>query len=191
MKIVNNKKLILASASPRRKELLSRLIEASDAPENAISVEPNDVCRELSQIKCNDIASRHMDEEAIIVSADTIVTFENTILGKPQDEEDALKMLMSLSGREHTVYTGVTICSLPNGAKTTFGCATYVKMYDFNKQEAIDYIKTAEPMDKAGAYGIQGLGGLLVESINGDYNNVVGFPLALFVKKMKEMGLMC
>ena len=172
-----NVKIILASGSPRRRELLI--------------TDPAEVVHILSQRKADAAADeflkrREDGEEVLIVSADTVVALEGKVIGKPKDEKDALDILMSLSGKTHDVYTGVS-CILISGDKRenviSFVERTGVTMYAFDEAEALDYISTKEPMDKAGAYGIQGIGARLVEKIDGDYNNVVGFPLAAFLRR--------
>ncbi len=173
-------KVILASGSPRRRELLEQAnieytVEPADIEEVTSETRPSKVVEDLSRQKAVAVAANHKGE--IVLAADTVVAFEDKILGKPQDEEDAFRMLMDLSGKTHQVYTGVTIVDT-NGNINTFSECTEVTMYP-NSPEAIkSYIASGEPMDKAGAYGIQGLGAVLVESIKGDYNNVVGLPLA-------------
>ena len=133
----------------------------------------------------------------LVVGADTVVAREGVVLGKPVDEKDALKSLMFLSGCSHEVYTGVTCRELRYDFRKeyfvetdqfSFFSKTVVNMFPFSETEALDYISTGEPMDKAGAYGIQGIGERLVESIEGDYNNVVGFPLSRFMKELSEQG---
>ena len=204
--------LILASGSPRRKELLLQAglefeILVSDIEEKVTKTVPEEVVLELSEQKCSAVSyefirktpnnlSDLIDIETggiMVIGADTVVSVDNMVLGKPVDAKDALKMLMNLSGRSHEVYTGVTCKLLQYNSFTeglietdsfSFYSETKVNMYPFDEYEALDYIATGEPLDKAGAYGIQGIGERLVESINGDYNNVVGFPLSKFMKEM-------
>ncbi len=173
-------KIILASNSPRRKELLKQAdidfeVISADVEEVTDKTNPKDVVEDLSFIKANAVANKYPGRT--ILAADTVVAFQGKILGKPVDEQDAYKMLSMLSNNTHEVYTGVTIIS-DEGVVNTFSECTKVTMYD-NSDELIDmYIKTKEPMDKAGSYGIQGKGAVLVKEIQGDYNNVVGLPLA-------------
>ena len=199
-----NVHIILASGSPRRRELLTQAglkfeILVSEVEEKTEYEKPWDVVLDLAKQKCDAVAKTvTKDSSILIVSADTVVSMNETILGKPADEEDALKSLMSLSGHTHQVYTGV-FCKLLKPAPSDssmiesdsfgFTSKTDVKMYPFDEGEALDYIATGEPMDKAGSYGIQGIGERLVEFINGDYNNVVGFPLSHFMKELHERGL--
>ncbi len=176
-------KIILASASPRRKELLEQIgipfsVITADIDENISESDPKAYVMTLSYNKAYNIAASN--EGSIVIGADTVVVCDGIILGKPIDENDAFRMLKMLSGNEHQVYTGVTILRFNNGKeqKTSFAERTTVKMFENDDETLRSYIKTKEPMDKAGAYGIQGKGAVLVESITGDYNNVVGLPIA-------------
>lgn len=206
--------MILASGSPRRRDLLEQAglefeVIVSDVEEIVTKTNPDEVVLELSEQKCAAVANGFMqnvpsnlgnliDLETggiLVIGADTVVSLDNKILGKPEDAKDALKMLMNLSGRVHEVYTGVTCKVLKYNSFTegmlemdsfSFFVETKVNMYPFDEYEALDYIATGEPMDKAGAYGIQGIGERLVESINGDYNNVVGLPLSRLMKELAE-----
>lgn len=206
--------MILASGSPRRRDLLEQAglefeVIVSDVEEIVTKTNPDEVVLELSEQKCAAVANDFMqnvpsnlgnliDLETggiLVIGADTVVSLDNKILGKPEDAKDALKMLMNLSGRVHEVYTGVTCKVLKYNSFTegmlemdsfSFFVETKVNMYPFDEYEALDYIATGEPMDKAGAYGIQGIGERLVESINGDYNNVVGLPLSRLMKELAE-----
>lgn len=180
-------KIILASASPRRKELLTLAgieyeVVVSQCeeilPEN---ITPDKAVEELARQKAEDVFCRN--EEAMIIAADTVVALGDTILGKPKDEEDAFNMLSSLSGKCHTVYTGV--CIKKKDKTDIFHVATQVEFYELSDKEIKDYIATGEPMDKAGAYGIQGKGFVLVKGIHGDYFNVVGLPLSETVRHIK------
>lgn len=197
-----NVKVILASGSPRRKEMFERIgirfsVVKSDAEETVTETNPADIVKQLSkekaaavrkQLKTEDFLCEGFEEGTVIIGADTIVVSEGQILGKPRDEEDALCILMSLSGKDHFVYTGVCCLYLDkNGNEVedksiSFAEKTVVTMYPFSEEEAKAYIQTKEPMDKAGGYGIQGIGSLLVKEIHGDYQNVVGFPLAVFFR---------
>ena len=179
------KKIILASASPRRKELLEQIglsfqIEPARGEEHITSVIPREVVEELSYQKAMEVAQLHKEEDALILGADTIVVYDDKIMGKPSDEEDAKEMLRKLSGRTHFVFTGVTAVLWENQKKTvrTFSEKTEVTFYPMSEEEIMFYVKTKEPMDKAGAYGIQGIGAKYIQAICGDYNNVVGLPVA-------------
>lgn len=181
-------KIILASASPRRKELLTLAgieydVIVSQCEETLPDgITPDKAVEELARQKAEDVFSRNSD--AMIIAADTVVALGNTILGKPKDEEDAFNMLSSLSGRRHTVFTGV--CIRTKDKTDIFHVATEVEFYDLTEKEIRDYIATKEPMDKAGAYGIQGKGFVLVKGIHGDYFNVVGLPLAETVRHLNK-----
>lgn len=171
---------ILASASPRRKELLKLLTSdfSVDVPLcEEICPEDMPVCdrpRFLACIKARDVAKRRTD--GIIITADTAVISDGLMLGKPKDTEDAVRMLSSLSGKTHKVITG---CCISNGEKEdSFAVETEVTFYSLTDDEIRAYAATGEPLDKAGAYGIQGRGCVLVKGINGDYFNVVGLPVA-------------
>lgn len=181
--------IILASASPRRRELLALAdIKYTVIPSECEEILPENITPSqavelLAQQKADDVLKRHPD--CMIIAADTVVALGNTILGKPKDDEDAFNMLMSLSGKIHTVYTGV--CIKTADKEELFNVATDVEFYELTEKEIHDYIVTKEPCDKAGAYGIQGKGSLLVKGIHGDYFNVVGLPLAETVKRLKHI----
>ena len=188
------KKIILASASPRSKELLEQIglsfqIEPARGEEHITSVIPREVVEELSYQKAMEVAELHRDEDALILGADTIVVYDNQIMGKPADEEEAKAMLRQLSGKTHCVFTGVTAVLWENKEKTvrTFSEKTEVTFYPMSEEEIMFYVKTREPMDKAGAYGIQGIGAKYIQAICGDYNNVVGLPVArLYQEVIRE-----
>lgn len=187
------KNIILASASPRRKELLAQAgypftVVTSDAPEITDKVMPDEIVEELSAIKAEAVAVR-IEEDACIIGADTIVAIAGRILGKPGNEKAAEEMLQSLQGKTHQVYTGVTLIELQAGTKkvTTFSERTDVTMYPMTDEEIRSYIATGEPMDKAGAYGIQGRAAVYIKKIAGDYNNVVGLPIGRLYQEMKKI----
>ena len=181
MKNFDNLNVVLASASPRRKELLSLIFNEYDIrPADCDEALPEGIKAQeaveyLSLIK-NKATVEICDKNSLVISADTVVAVDGEILGKPHDKEDARRMISLLSGREHQVFTGVTL-SL-NGEFKTFSEKTDVVFYTLTDKEIEDYISTDEPYDKAGAYGIQGKAGLLVKAVNGDYYNVVGLPVA-------------
>ena len=189
MKYFDNLNVVLASASPRRKELLSLIfneydIRPADCDETLPEgIKAQEAVEYLSLIK-NKATVEICDENSLVISADTVVAVEGEILGKPQDKEDARRMISLLSGREHQVFTGVTL-SL-NGNFKTFSEKTDVVFYKLTDKEVEDYISTDEPYDKAGAYGIQGKAGLLVKAVNGDYYNVVGLPVARLKREIME-----
>lgn len=170
--------LILASKSPRRKELLSLItedfvIKTADVDESfADNISPDKAVEYLSQIKAEPF-NNGIDT---IIGADTVVAIGGKILGKPKDREDAFNMLKMLSGKYHSVFTGVTV--IKPDSTSTFSVETKVKFFDLTDKEINAYLNTNEPYDKAGSYGIQGKGSLLVEKIDGDYFNVVGLPVS-------------
>lgn len=192
-------RLILASASPRRRELLTRIglsfeILPARGEENPHSAIPEEMVQELSAGKALEIygsLEEQEKEEAVIIGADTLVAFENRVMGKPHDEKDAFDMLFLLQGKTHQVYTGVTLIYTPKGEtackKLTFVEKTDVTMYPMTEQEILEYIATGEPMDKAGAYGIQGGCAAYVREICGDYNNVVGLPVSRLYQELKRI----
>lgn len=140
---------------------------------------PEETVKRLSEQKALDVAAQY-DGDYIVIGADTVVACDQEILGKPIDETDALRMLRMLQGRTHQVYTGVTIIECEEGAQrvTTFAECTNVTMYPASDDVLLEYIRSGDPMDKAGAYGIQGRAAVFVKEIQGDYNNVVGLPVA-------------
>lgn len=189
------KKIILASASPRRKELLERAgVEFEVRPGNGEEIisasVPEDVVRELSVQKAR-AAVFPAKEGTVILGADTIVSFGDRILGKPSDEEDAVRTLLMLQGNTHQVYTGVTILEYRNGIwhEHTFAERTDVTFYPVEETEIREYVRSGEPMDKAGSYGIQGRFGVYVKEIRGDYTNVVGLPVGRLFYEAKKLGI--
>ena len=189
-------KIILASGSPRRKELLEQIgyefeIWPSHKEEVIRDTKPDKVCEELSRQKALDIASairgyneEHSDISAdsnlLIIGADTIVTLDGRILGKPRDEAEAAQMLKSLSGRTHEVYTGVTFVFMSEDGRVgeySFHEKTEVEVYELSEADIDAYVDSGDPLDKAGAYGIQGAFAKHIKAIKGDYYNVVGLPV--------------
>ena len=187
-------KFILASASPRRKELLSAIgldftVIVSEADEDSISkeLEPSLYVQELALLKAAATSKTISDnKDAIVIAADTIVTLDNKILGKPSDTSDAFTMLKALSGRTHEVYTGYCIMRISDGMSVCKAVKTEVTFKTLTDEKINSYIASGEPMDKAGAYGIQGLGSLLIEKFNGDYHNVVGLPISSLADTLEK-----
>lgn len=184
-------KLILASGSPRRKELLGKLGIPFDVivPDCDESLPPDTAAEIASELlarrKAEAVAAEHPD--ALVIGADTTVLLGDSILGKPADRADCVRMLRALSGQTHRVVTGVAFVS---GGKTrSFSETTYVRFFSLTEAEIAAYADSDEPYDKAGAYGIQGQGALLVESISGDYSNVVGLPVARLRRLLSAAGL--
>ncbi len=193
-------RLILASASPRRRELLEQIgatfqVMPAKGEEVITKEQPEQAVMELSRQKAEEIAEKIADgiadEDVLVLGADTVVVYEGKILGKPKDESDARAMLSMLNGRTHSVFTGVTVIVMKNGNSQihSFYEETEVSMYPMTDAQISYYIQTGEPMDKAGAYGIQGKGAVFIEKIHGDYNNVVGLPVAKIFYKMLESGI--
>ena len=181
-------KIILASASPRRRELLNLItsdfeVITADVDETTDKNETaENTVMMLSSKKANAVSSMHRGR--VVIGADTIVVCDGKILGKPETREHAYEMLKMLSGRTHQVLTGVTIT---DGRKTeTFFVSSDVTFFELEDEEILSYVKSGEPDDKAGAYGIQGKGSLLVEKITGDYFNIVGLPVSTLSKKLKS-----
>lgn len=189
---MNCNKLILASGSPRRRELLERIglkftIQAANVDETLLpGISAREQVMRLSRIKAQAVADTQ-NEQTVILSADTVVVLDGTILGKPKDAADAKKMLTALSGRSHLVLTGVTVWS---GSGIETHCEeTEVFLRPMTEAEIGAYIATGEPMDKAGAYGIQGYAALFVEKLVGDYYNVVGLPLCATALMLRRAGI--
>ena len=184
-------KVILASKSPRRKEILETMgisfeIDVADVDESVDStLSPVEAVCEISKRKADAVAKRHEIEDVIVISADTVVVIDGKIIGKPKDEDDAFNIIKSLSARTHEVYTGFTICG--NGKTKTDSEVTKVHFKKLCDDDIKRYIATGEPMDKAGAYGIQQKGNLFVDYIHGDYYNVVGFPISKICVTIKEL----
>ncbi|MCK4427249.1 MAG: septum formation protein Maf [candidate division Zixibacteria bacterium] len=185
--LLDKKKLILASSSPRRAEILTRgkvkfeiKIPLNYKEENIFS-DPVTHVLELSRRKAKSVADQVGD--GIILGADTIVVLDGEILGKPKNEDEALLFLKKLSGRMHQVYTGITLINKSTGKVVSDYDLTKVKFNQLDEQKILNYIATGEPMDKAGAYGIQGMGNFLVDHIEGSLDNVIGLP----TEKLQEM----
>lgn len=187
--------IILASGSPRRRELLSLLglpfeVIASDADESTPpDFTPEMIVRSLALRKAEAVVSAAGGKNAIVVGSDTIVVLDDKVLGKPVDEQDSRVMLKMLQGRTHQVYTGVACIGLPEGKSLVEHRVTSVTMRALREEEISAYIATGEPVDKAGSYAIQGLGATLVEEINGCYFNVVGLPLSLLSDMLSRLGV--
>ncbi len=185
-------KLILASASPRRKELLGKIglkfeIIPAKGEEVVTKKLPWEVVEELSFQKAKEIADMQT-EECIVIGSDTIVAKEEKIMGKPKDEADAYQMLSEIAGNVHQVYTGVTLIRTGKDPKViTFAEKTDVYLYPMSDEEIHAYIATKDPMDKAGAYGIQGDFAIHVKGIEGDYYNVVGLPIGKVYQELKQL----
>ena len=188
-------KVILASASPRRRELLAQIgmdfkVIVSKADENISEPAPEQLVMKLSNIKAMAVYEEHsIEEDTIILGADTVVAFDGKVLVKPKYTQQAKEMLSMLSDNTHQVFTGVTILYKKQGElkSETFYDKTTVYTYPISDKEIDEYIMTGEPMDKAGSYGIQGIGAKFIKKIDGDYNNVVGLPVSKIYQKIKEI----
>ena len=183
------RRVILASGSPRRQELLKFVIPEFDvipsgAPEEADG-HPSRRVVELALVKANDIAAQHPD--ALVIGADTLVAIRGQVLGKPQDEQEAIAMVRMLSGRTHKVYTGLALIS--EGKARTACCVTRVTFAHMSEAEIHAYVATGESLDKAGAYGIQGYAVKYIRGIRGCYYNVMGLPLHTLYRMLNEPGL--
>jgi septum formation protein len=186
-------KLILASTSPRRAEILhdagfSFAVIASAVDETPIPGEsPNELVQRLADAKAELAAARAVGP-AIVLGADTVVTLDGRIFGKPRSSDDARQMLENLSGRTHAVVTGVTLIRLPDAERRTFVESTLVHFAQLSAEEITRYLATEEPHDKAGSYAIQGRAGRYIPRIEGDYFNIVGLPLARVTQALAELG---
>lgn len=184
--------IVLASASPRRQELLLQagcsfsIVPSDFCENNFLEVAPEELARMHAREKAFAVAKMQPQGE-IVIGADTIVVLENKIFGKPQDEADALCMLSALNGRTHVVYTGVAV--VRDNLVFDAVVATCVTLRSITPDEIQAYVKTGEPLGKAGAYAIQGRGALLVERIDGCYSNVVGLPLATLASLLEKVGV--
>ncbi len=183
--------LVLASASPRRADLLRRLglefsIDPSHIPEDGVDGEtPGEHAERLAREKAVEVRDRHPG--SLVLAGDTVVVLAGKVLGKPRDRSEAVEMLLSLQGRTHTVMSGLAL-AFPEGAVRSGVLATGVTFRPMDGEMARRYVETGEPMDKAGAYGIQGYGSALVQEIRGDYHTVVGLPLPLLLDLLQEGG---
>ena len=200
--------IILASASPRRKELLEQIglgfeICPAKGEEVITKTIPEEVVMELSKQKAEEVASMVVTfgeknkelttpSDILVIGADTIVAYEGRILGKPKGEEDAKRMLSMLAGNTHSVFTGVTLVLIDKSGRAgelVFYEKTDVTMFPMSEKEIEWYVAGGEPLDKAGAYGIQGKCAIYIEKIDGDYNNVVGLPIARIYQELKKIGI--
>lgn len=189
----DNMHYILASASPRRQELLTKIVDnfdviVSNFDEDSVKFngDVEDYVKTLVEGKGKDVASQ-AKKDSIIIAADTVVVIDGKILGKPKNADDAYNMLKLLSNKIHRVYSGIAVINTTNNIMKSEAVFTEVKFSELTHEEIINYINSKEPLDKAGAYGIQGLGALFVEKINGCYYNVVGLPLNRLNKIIKEV----
>lgn len=187
------RKIILASTSPRRKEIFEKAgipfsMEDSGYEEDlSLPLEPRELAKHLALEKAKAVASRHKD--AVVIGADTIVAINNRILGKPKDLNKATDMLKLLSGSTNTVITGIAIVDGKSGKNITRTEETKVYFKKLTDKDIAKYISTGEPMGKAGAYAVQGLGASLIDRIEGDFHNAMGLPLAVLLEELKKFGI--
>jgi len=187
------RKIILASASPRRKEILRKTglnfsICTSDYKEDInLSLKPRALAKFLSRKKAETVA--HKYKNAIIIAADTLIVFKNRLLGKPHTDKEAEKMLNMLNGKAHSVITGFTIMDTASKKILSRSVETKVYFKKLGRKEMNAYVRSKEPLDKAGAYAIQGLGSVFIERIDGDFLNVVGLPLLALTESLKKFGI--
>jgi septum formation protein len=185
------KQLILASTSPRRQELLKQVsipfvIRKKEVDESQVkNLPPAELVKVLCKLKGKSVPIQHDDE--VILAADTIVSYQNQIFGKPKNKDKAFSMLKKLSGNTHEVFTGVYIAS--KNKERVFVEETKVQFWDLSDEDIYSYIQSGEPYDKAGGYGIQGMGSLLVKKIDGDYFNVVGLPISKCVRELRSFSI--
>jgi septum formation protein len=195
--MISVKPVILASSSPRRRELIRSLqlpyeIIVSHADETTPpGMPPAEIVETLSLRKAAAVREkiREADKDGVIVGSDTIVVLDGKVLGKPENEEDSFRMLQSLQGRTHQVYSGIACLDAATGRQSTAHRMTLVTMKPLGEEQIWRYIRTGEPKDKAGSYAIQGLGATIVERIEGDYFNVVGLPVSLLADMLREYGI--
>lgn len=185
--------IILASSSPRRRELLESLgIPFTIRPSHVDEVtdpglSPAEQVKILALRKARRVAEEAPDH--LVIGSDTVVVLDDEVLGKPKDDEEAYRMLSLLSGRQHTVYTGLALVHFAGGKEEVSYSATRVRMRPLTEEEKAAYIATGEPRDKAGSYAIQGLGATLIEGIEGDYFTVVGLPIPLLSRMLSSFGI--
>ena len=202
---MTEKTIILGSASPRRRELLAQIgaefeVRVSNKEEVYHSTVPEEIVKELALMKAENVAEELAEENpagavksTVVIGADTIVVLDGKILGKPADEADAVRMLNSLQGRRHDVYTGVAILDYDeNGEKHVYNypVGTAVHVNEMTEEEIRAYVETKDPLDKAGAYGIQGRFAAHIDRIEGDYYNVVGLPVSRVYRTLRELGVL-
>ena len=193
MQVVNERKVILASTSPRRRELLQRAgltfsVEAPGVDEDMSQrVSPQQLVKNLALYKADAVAARHPD--AIVIAADTVVAFGNARWSKPVSNKEARMMLRALSGRSHDVWTGFAILDPKRGKKIIRAIKTRLTIRKLSSGEIERYIATGEPLDGAGGYKMQGMGGFILQRIVGDYNNVLGLPLGAVLLELKKLGI--
>lgn len=189
----DQRQMILASASPRRKELLTLTglkfrVDVSDYEEELHHrMPPHDLAKFLSLEKAKAVSAKYRD--AVVIAADTFIVFRGSLLGKPHTEEEAKRMLEMLNGKSHSVITGFTVFDTANRKRISRSVETRVFFKKLTPAEIDAYVRTGEPLDKAGAYAVQGLGSVIVRKIEGDYFNVIGLPLSALMDSLKKFGV--
>jgi len=189
----DQRQMILASASPRRKELLTLTglkfrVDVSDYEEELHHrMPPHDLAKFLSLEKAKAVSAKYSD--AVVIAADTFIVFRGSLLGKPHTEEEAKRMLEMLNGKSHSVITGFTVFDTANRKRISRSVETRVFFKKLTPAEIDAYVRTGEPLDKAGAYAVQGLGSVIVRKIEGDYFNVIGLPLSALMDSLKKFGV--
>lgn len=187
------RKIILASASPRRKEILEitglrfTVCESGYEEDLTMSKEPLTLARFLSRKKAEDVVQKYSD--AVVIAADTFIVYKDKLLGKPSAPDDARRMLRMLSGKVHSVITGYTVFDSRSNKKISRSVETKVYFKKLTQDEINAYVRSGEPLDKAGAYAIQGLGAVFIEKIEGDFFNVVGLPISALTESLKKFGI--
>ncbi len=187
------RRIILASSSPRRKDLLSLVglnfeVDPGDYEERMdLGMPPRSLSRFLSRKKAETVAAKYRD--AIVIAADTFILFRGRLMGKPHTKKEARRMLEALNGKTHSVITGFTVIDTMSGRSLSRSVETKVSFKRLTPTEIESYVRTSEPLDKAGAYAIQGLGAVIVKKIEGDYFNVIGLPLSSFADALKKFGV--
>ena len=187
------RRIVLASASPRRKELLEliglkfKVVPSTYEEDMTLKLSPRRLACLLSAKKAEDVALRCPD--ALVIAADTFIDLNGRLLGKPQTPAEAKQMLRSLSNRSHEVITGFTVLDTTSGNRISKAVATKVYFKKLTRQEIDAYVASGEPMDKAGAYAIQGLGSIIIKKIDGDYFNVIGLPLNALTSALRKFGI--
>ena len=187
------RKIILASASPRRREILKltglkfSVCPGSYEEDLDLPLRPRELARHLSCKKAEAVANKYRN--AIVIAADTFIVFKDRLLGKPRNEKDAEKMLKMLNGRSHSVITGFTIIDTGNNKTLSRSVSTMVYFKKLSIEDIRAYVRTKEPLDKAGAYAVQGLGAVFIEKIKGDFFNVMGLPLSALTESLKKFGI--
>lgn len=188
-------KIVLASASPRRLELLRQIgiepeVKVSHVEEKVTSCVPGDVVMELASQKAMDVAKGE-ETGTLVIGSDTVVAVDGRILGKPKNHEEAVEMIECIEGRAHQVYTGVcmVLCGMSDAERrvVTFFDETDVEVYPMTREEIVTYAMSEEPMDKAGAYAVQGLFGRYIKGLKGSYANVMGLPISMLYQEMKKL----